>query len=209
MKRSMKTFGASALCLVAVASLAGTFATVTGAGRAAPAVGAAAPAFTLQDQDGKTVSLSDFAGKVVVLEWFNNECPFVVKHYKNGDMNKLAKTYIDQDVTWLAINTTKGKTNADNKKIAGEWKIDRPILNDAEGVVGHLYGAQTTPQMFIIAKDGTLVYNGAIDSIKSSDTADIAKADNYVKAALDSLLKGQTIANKENKSYGCSVKYKN
>lgn len=208
MKRSM----ASVFGVMAMAALAGTLALATGAGRASATVGATvggpAPAFSLQDQDGKTVSLSDFSGKIVVLEWFNNECPFVQKHYKTGAMNALAKTYTDQGVVWLAVNTTKGKTNADNKKVAEEWHIDRPILNDSEGVVGHLYGAQTTPHMFIINKDGTLAYEGAIDSIKSTDVDDLAKAQNYVKAALDAILKGEPVSNKENKSYGCSVKYK-
>lgn len=170
-------------------------------------VGQPAPGFTLQDQDGKPVSLSDYSGKVVVLEWFNNECPFVQKHYKTGSMNATASKYAEKGVVWLAVNTTKDKTNADNKKIAGEWNINRPILNDSTGDVGHLYNASSTPDMFIIDKEGKLAYSGAIDSIKSPDTDDLAKATNYVAKALDEVLDGKPVSTPETKSYGCSVKY--
>jgi peroxiredoxin len=171
------------------------------------AVGAPAPAFTLQDQTGKPVSLADFSGKVVVLEWFNNECPFVQKHYKNGDMNRLAKSYTDKGVVWLAINSTKGKTNADNAAISAEWNMSRPILNDATGATGHAYGAKTTPHMYIVGADGKLAYAGAIDDKRSSDSADIASSKNYVSAALDELLAGKAVSQAETASYGCSVKY--
>src|SRR5690349_9301307 len=100
-------------------------------------VGEAAPAFSLPNQDGQTVSLSDFAGKIVVLEWFNNECPFVVKHYSKQNMNTLAEKYEEKGVIWLAINSTSSKDVADNKAISGDWKIDRPILMDKNGAVGH------------------------------------------------------------------------
>jgi peroxiredoxin len=171
------------------------------------AIGSPAPAWTLQDQDGKSHNLSDFAGKIVVLEWFNNECPYVVKHYKEGHMNALAKKYEAQGVVWLAVNTTKGKSNDDNKKIAGEWKIERPILNDASGTVGTAYGARTTPHMYIINKDGILVYAGAIDSDRSADTSAVSGATNYVAAALDELLAGKPVSKAETNPYGCSVKY--
>lgn len=196
--------------LVAVLTLSAFVATNVVArekAKAAAAIGQPAPAWTLQDQNGKSHNLSDFAGKIVVLEWFNNECPYVVKHYKEGHMNALAKKYESKGVVWLAINTTKGKTNADNLAIAGEWKIDRPILNDASGTVGKEYGARTTPHMYIIGKDGTLVYAGAIDSDTSADTSAVSGATNYVAAALDELLAGKPVSKAETKSYGCSVKY--
>ncbi len=171
------------------------------------AVGSVAPDFELKDQNGNPVKLSSYGNNVVVLEWFNNECPFVKKQYKNGDMNKLATKYKDQGVIWLAVDST-GTHNADhNKQVAGEWSIDRPILNDPAGEVGHLYDAKTTPHMYVINK-GTLVYKGAIDSIVSTDSEDIAKAENYVAKALDEVLAGKPVSTPETKSYGCSVKYK-
>src|SRR5438132_13692950 len=103
-------------------------------------IGQTAPQFSLQDQDGKTVSLSDYKGKIVVLEWFNNECPYVQRHYKAKTMDNLASKYSAKDVVWLAINSTTGKTNDDNKAIASEWNINHPILNDSDGKVGKDYG---------------------------------------------------------------------
>jgi peroxiredoxin len=170
-------------------------------------VGADAPKFTLKDQTGKDVSLTDFSGKVVVLEWFNEGCPFVVKHYKNGDMNKLADAYKGKDVVWLRINSTAKATQESNAKIAADWKIDGPILLDADGEVGHDYGATNTPHMYIVNKDGVLAYKGAIDSNNSSKQADIAGSTNYVAQALDELVAGKAVSEPENKAYGCSVKY--
>jgi peroxiredoxin len=190
-----------------VLALVSTGGAAEGGGKAV--VGQPAPNFTLQDQDGNSHSLSDFAGKIVVLEWFNNECPFVVKHYSGGDMNKTAAMADSGGVVWLAINSTKNKTNEDNKKIAAEWGITRPILNDASGQVGRMYGAKTTPHMYIIGKDGTLVYAGAIDSNSSPNAADIAGATNYVQQALTELAAGGTVSTPETKPYGCSVKYAN
>jgi len=175
--------------------------------RAQAKVGEPAPAFTLQDQDGQPVMLESFKGKTVVLEWFNNECPYVQKFYTGGDMNRLAEEYASRDVVWLAVNSTKSKDNAANKAIAGEWKIARPILNDATGVTGKAYGAKTTPHMYVINPQGTLVYAGAIDDKKSAETSDIATSKNYVRAALDETLAGKTVSTAETKAYGCSVKY--
>jgi len=177
------------------------------AGSSSAKVGDKAPAFTLTDQDGKKVSLADFKGKVVVIEWFNNECPFVVKFYKNGEMNKWATAYAEKDVVWLAINSTKGKTDADNKAISTDWNIARPVLNDADGATGHAYGATNTPHMFVVDPNGVLAYVGAIDSKPSTDAEDIAGATNYVAAAVDELLAGSNVSNAETKAYGCSVKY--
>ncbi len=170
-------------------------------------VGEKAPAFSLQDQDGKTVNLADLADKVVVLEWFNEQCPFVKKHYQNGDMNKLAAGFTERGVVWLAVNSSNFTTNEANKKTAGEWSMSRPILNDASGATGMAYGAKTTPHMYVINK-GVLVYAGAIDSVSSSSADDVAGATNFVAAALNDVLDGKPVAQAETKSYGCSVKYK-
>lgn len=170
-------------------------------------VGQAAPGFELKDQDGKIVNLADFKDRVVVLEWFNDGCPFVQKWYANGDMNKLAADYSAKGVVWLAVNSTNSTDESHNKVAAAKFNILRPVLNDADGKVGKLYGAKTTPQMYVINK-GTLAYDGAIDSIKSPDAEDIAKADNFVKAALDEVLAGKPVSKPTTLSYGCSVKYR-
>ncbi len=211
MKRTLFSVAAVAL----MASLVGAFA-VAGdkhdkpdkkeGKQAAVAVGQAAPQFALEDQDGKVVNLSDYSDKVVVLEWFNNECPYVVKFYKNGDMNKWSSAYQAKGVVWLAVNSTKSKTNADNKKISGDWSISHPVLNDASGETGRAYGATNTPQMFVINK-GQIAYMGAIDDNRSSDAGDIAGAKNYVAKALDEILAGESVSEPETKAYGCSVKY--
>lgn len=180
---------------------------LSGFARGEVKVGQAAPAFSLQDQAGKVISLADYKGKIVVLEWFNNECPFVVKHYKLGSMNALASKYTDKGVVWLAINSTKGKTNADNAAIAESWSIKRPILNDAEGTTGRAYGATRTPHMFVINAEGNVVYMGAIDSDTTSDPSKVEGATNYVAAALDELLEGKAVSKPETKPYGCTVKY--
>lgn len=171
------------------------------------AVGEKAPGFTLTDQDGKEHSLSDFAGKVVVVEMFNEDCPYVVKHYREGHMNKLADKYKEQGVVWLAVNPTVGKSNESNKSIAEKWSIDRPILNDAGGAVAATYRATNTPHMYVIDKDGTLKYMGAIDSNRSDKTEDIAEATNYVDQALTAVLAGNEVETPETKAYGCTIKF--
>ena len=173
---------------------------------AAAQVGQAAPSFELKDQDGKTVSLADFKDRVVVLEWFNDGCPFVQKWYKQGDMNRVAADAQAKGVVWLAVNSTNGTDAAHNKQVAGKWKVEHPILDDSAGKVGHLYGAKTTPQMYVINK-GTLVYDGAIDGTVSTDASDIKAGESYVAKALDEVLADKPVTNAQNKSYGCSVKY--
>jgi len=176
-------------------------------------IGEAAPNFTLTDSYGKTHKLSDFTGKYVVLEWINFDCPFVKKHYDSGNMQKLQKEYTKKDVVWLLIcSSAPGKQghfdNAEiNKRIKEHKASPTAYLIDEKGEVGRLYSAKTTPQMFIIDKEGVLVYAGAIDDIKSTDIADIEKAKNYVKEAFNSLLKGKEINEKTSVPYGCSVKY--
>lgn len=174
---------------------------------AGPKPGDPAPAFALQDQTGRTVSSDELKGKVIVLEWFNDECPYVVKHYKDGHMNKLAEKYMEQGVVWLAIDSTSSHNAEKNKAIAQKWNIDRPILSDASGQVGKAYGSRNTPTMYIVDKEGILVYRGAIDSNSDAETASIAGATNYVAVALDEVLAGKPVSQPETKAYGCSVKY--
>jgi peroxiredoxin len=169
-------------------------------------VGTAAPAFTLTNQDGKPTSLSDYSGKVVVLEWFNDGCPFVQRHYKDGDMNQAAEAFAPKGVVWLAINSTKETDDAHNKAAAEKWSMNREILNDATGTVGHEYGATNTPNMFVIGKDGTVAYRGAIDNDPDGDKSPGDKI-NYVTKALTEILAGQTVSTPETKPYGCSIKY--
>ena len=167
--------------------------------------GAAAPTFSLENQDGKKVSLEDYKGKLVVLEWVHPGCPFVVRHYKAKTMATLAEKYAGKGVVWLAINSTKDATNETNKKWVEEHSLSYPILNDSEGKTGHAYGAKTTPHMFIISKEGKVVYAGGIDDDPKGDKSDRV---NYVEKALDEVLGGKAVSTPKTKSYGCSVKFK-
>ena len=181
---------------------------------AGPEPGSVAPDFTLKDTQGNQHSLSDFKGKFVVLEWTNLGCPFVRKHYDSNNMQSLQKKYTDKGVVWLSIcSSAEGKQghfapDKWNELIVEKGAAPTAVLLDEEGKVGRLYGATTTPDMFIIDKKGNLVYRGAIDSIKSVDQSDVPKATNYVSAALDRTMAGQPVKNSSTKPYGCSVKYK-
>lgn len=170
-------------------------------------VGEAAPAFTLKDQSGKDVSLSDYKGKIVVLEWFNEDCPYVVKFYGNGKMNEWASKYQGDDVVWLAINSNSGGTQEKNAKVATDWKIERPLLNDSDTKVAKMYGATNTPHMYVIDAEGKLAYKGAIDDKPTAEAGDIEGATNYVAKAVDELKAGTAISTPETKAYGCGVKY--
>jgi peroxiredoxin len=180
---------------------------------ATAAVGKTAPDFTLTDTYGIERSLSDYSGKAVVLEWINHGCPFVKKHYQSGNMQNLQKTYVDQGVVWLSIcSSAVGKQG---HMAPGEWNkkteelgaSPSAVLIDESGEVGRLYGARTTPHMFVIGPDGVLVYNGAIDSISTTQQRDIEKAIPYVALAIDAALAGEPVATPLSKPYGCSVKY--
>ena len=163
-----------------------------------------APGFTLKNTDGKEVSLADYKGKVVVLEWTNQECPFVVRHYKAKTMIDLATKWAAKDVVWLAINSSHHLTPDHNMAFAMAEKMPYPLLNDQSGEVGKAYGAKTTPHMFVIGADGKVLYNGAIDDdMRGSKTEKL----NYVDAALASVTAGQPIATAATTPYGCSVKY--
>jgi peroxiredoxin len=171
-------------------------------------VGAPAPDFTLTSVDGKSVSLSEFtaAGKTVVLEWFNPDCPFVKKHHMKHDTMKTTHAKYP-DVVWLAVNSgasgKQGHGKERNAEAVKDYGITYPVLLDEDGAVGRLYSAKTTPHMFVI-HDGTLVYAGAIDDDRSPDKLGET---NYVVAALDAVLAGGDVAVPETKSYGCSVNY--
>lgn len=180
---------------------------------AAAAVGSPAPEFSGKTSEGKTVSLSDYKGKIVVLEWTNPGCPFVRKHYDGKNIQTLQKDYTAKDVIWLTLNSSaKGKQghvegDALKAEPAKESIASTAYIADESGQIGQLYGAKVTPHLFIIGKDGNIAYNGGIDSIGSTDAADIAKAEPYVKEALDELLAGKPVTNATTKPYGCGVKY--
>lgn len=179
-----------------------------------PAVGSAAPDFSLADAKGNVHSLSQYKGKYVVLEWFNPECPFVKKHYGSGNMQKLQKEFTDKGVVWLTIDSnapgTQGSlTPEDAQKVVGAWSAhETALLLDPNGQAGRAYGAKNTPNMVVISPEGKIVYEGAIDSKASPNPSDIPSSTNYVKAALDESLAGKPVSNAQTKPYGCSVKYK-
>ena len=168
-------------------------------------IGAPAPQFTLQDPDGKPVSLSDYAGKTVVLEWTNPQCPFVQRHYKAKTMTTLAEQYKDKGVVWLAINSTHDQTASADKAWMAENGLPYPVLNDAAGKVGRAYDAKTTPEMYVITKGGALAYAGGIDNDPQGEKG--SAATNYVKQALDAVLADQPVPTPKTKSYGCAVHY--
>ena len=168
--------------------------------------GEKAPNFTLPTADGGQASLSDYAGKVVVLEWVNPDCPFVKRHYAADTMEKLAAKYADDGVMWLTINSTHYMDEKANAGFAKDQALDVPILVDADGKVGKIYGATTTPHMFVIDANGVVVYQGAIDDDPRGSKGE--GATNYVAAALDETLAGKKVSTAETQPYGCSVKYK-
>ncbi len=203
-RRSIAAAAAACVAMVAVA-----------AGPADHAkVGEKAPDFTLTDLSGKEHKLSEYTadGKIVVLEWFNSGCPFVVKHYREDTMtmNKLADKYRDEGVVWLRVNSgAPGKQGAGlelNQKIAEKWQIKDPILLDESGVVGKAYNSKNTPTMVVIHRDGTVAYWGAIDDDRGGKNAGDT---NYVDLALTALINGETVATSQTKPYGCAVKYAN
>lgn len=167
-------------------------------------VGEMAAGFTLTDPSGNEVNLSDFDGKIRVLEWVNPECPFVKRHYKAETMKKLATQY-EEDVVWLTINSTHFMDEEDNAEFIKKHDLPYVVLADANGEVGHQYDAKTTPHMFVIGADGTLLYQGAIDDDPRGKKDEPL---NYVAQALDETIAGQAVSVASTKPYGCSVKYK-
>lgn len=169
--------------------------------------------FTLKDTNGAEYTLSLYLGQFVVLEWINHDCPFVRKHYDSNNMQALQKTYTEKGVVWLSINSSNVNKQGHyppqkaNKLTQQKGASPTAVLLDTDGKVGRLYGAKTTPHMFIINPEGILVYQGAIDDIPSTDKNDIPKAKNYVKMALDEVMDGKAVSVSTTQSYGCSVKY--
>ena len=175
-------------------------------------VGKPAPDFTGTDINGKTIKLSDYAGKIVVIESYNSDCPFCNNHYKTGAIPELQKDLAAKGAVWLIVNSVNPKnfshrTPEQAKAEMTEKKITAAAwIDDSSGVIGHLYGMLTTPHMFVIDKTGTLVYDGAIDD-QPDPSHDPAKARNYVREAVDEVIAGKTVAVSQTKPYGCSVKY--
>lgn len=180
---------------------------------AVPQIGAPAPAFTARDSNGKPVSLAQFRGKTVVLEWNNPGCPFVKKHYDSANMQKTQRGALAQGAVWLTVNSgAPGKQGhmdgaAANALIKGAKAVPTAYILDPIGAVGKAYGATTTPHMYIIDAKGTLVYKGGIDDKPTANQADIPGARNHVSAALADVKAGRKVAMADTRSYGCSVKY--
>lgn len=176
------------------------------------AVGENALNFSLKDVHGKTVSLADFKGKIVVLEWTNPGCPFVKGHYSNHNIPNLQRKYTERGVVWLTINSTNpthkdARTAEELNSIFSQWHSAATAhLLDPDGTVGKLYDAKTTPHMFVLDAESKIVYNGAIDDDRSTDGGVNAKI-NYVASAIDELMETGKVTSALTKPYGCSVKY--
>ena len=217
MKKPLAVLGAAAILTVAGSTHAEAHrsevsvnadAAETAAAPAKAAVGQAAPDFVLTDTEGKEYRLSDYSDGVVVLEWFNPDCPFVKKHHqKNKTMQTTYAQWQEEEIVWLAINSgAPGKQGAGlerNRKAKTDYGIEYPVLLDEAGTVGRIYGAKTTPHMFVIEK-GILIYAGAIDDNASPST--LGKT-NHVSAALSCCADGRAVEKAETKAYGCTVKY--
>lgn len=196
--------------LVASAALA---AVLTFPAAASPEVGKAAPDFTARTADGKSVDLQSLRGKIVVLEWTNHDCPYVRMHYGANNMQTLQKEAADKGIVWLqVISSPPGKQGYVDGPAAIKLNADRKaspanVLLDPQGKVGMLYGAQTTPHMYVIDAKGTLVYKGGIDSIPSARPDSLPKAVNYVRETLQAVVANKPVPNPSTRAYGCTIHY--
>lgn len=203
LSRRTAMFAAGALALAVAAAPA----------VASPKVGAQAPDFTGVDSAGKTVKLSDFKGKTVILEWTNHDCPYVKKHYRTGNMQGLQKQTTGTGIVWLSvISSAPGEQGYVKGLEADELTSKRgaaptKVLIDPKGEIGRLYDARTTPHMYIIKPDGVLAYKGAIDDKPTTTDADVKSALNYVQNALKQISAGKPVDPAVTRAYGCSVKY--
>lgn len=202
MKRSTPYLILSALVIFAVPLLI-----------SAAKVGETAPDFTAGASNGKTFHLSDYRGKFVVLEWHNNGCPYVGKHYKSGNMQRLQKQWTARGVVWFTIiSSAPGKqgyvtASEENAYLAKMQAAPTAALLDPTGEIGHHYDAKTSPQMVVINPQGILIYDGAIDDRPTTDLSDIPVASNYVSLALEQAMAGKPVETPATRPYGCSVKY--
>ncbi len=196
--------------MLAAAAAAALFATPL---LAEPKVGAPAPAFTAVDSNGKSVNLGDFKGKTVVLEWTNDGCPYVRKHYGSGNMQALQKKWTDEGIVWLSvISSPPGDQGFADAARANSLTTDRKaaptaVLLYPKQQIAKSYGALVTPHMYIITPDGTLAYAGAIDDKPTARTGDLKGATNYVDNALSELKSGKPVSTTNTRAYGCVVKY--
>jgi len=176
-------------------------------------VGTAAPAFTTDATTGKHVSLGDYRGQLVVLEWTNHECPYVRKHYETGNMQALQQEAKGQGVVWLTlISSSPGTQGFVTPAQADELTVSRKaspaaVLLDPSGTVGKMYGATNTPHMYVVDKTGLLIYAGAIDDRPTTRRGDVQGAQNYVREALQAVAAGQPVKTPVTRAYGCTVKY--
>jgi peroxiredoxin len=177
-------------------------------------IGQPAPDFTGTDITGKTIHLSDYKGKIVILESYNAQCPFCRHHYETGAMQALQADLTDKGVVWLVVDSVSKKNfsylapEAAQKLWAEQKFAATAWIDDNTGTIGHLYGMKTTPHMFVIAADGTLAYAGALDNHPTPE-GDPKTAKNYVRAAVDELLAGKAVTVSQTKPYGCGVHYAN
>jgi alkyl hydroperoxide reductase subunit AhpC len=203
MNRKLILWNAAAACAVALALSTAW----------AARVGDRAPEFTATDSNGKVHKLSEYSGKYVVLEWHNRGCPYTAKHYDSGNMQRLQHEWTARNVIWLTvISSAPGKQGYitapdENAFLKQANAAPTAVLLDPTGALGHLYEAKTTPHMFIIDPQGTLIYNGAIDDKSTTDVTDISGARNYVSLALGEALAGKPVTSPSTRPYGCSVKY--
>ena len=210
--KNAKTF-ARLLAVAAIATLGTVAWNASRPAQADATVGKAAPNFSLKDSNGRTRKLSDFRGRIVVLEWLNHDCPFVKKHYNSGNMQRVQRQARAKGAVWLSINSSasgkQGHVNGAQANSLTKSKNAAPsaVLLDASGKVGRAYNAKTTPHMYLISERGTVLYNGAIDDKPSADEADVKGAKNFVLAALAQAKRGERISVPVTQPYGCSVKY--